>query len=260
MIGFFGAWIGLAVIAAVVTFGVSVAAYRFIDVTFTQFVILLVAPAAQAAVLTWPAGLAARLANAFRHAWQHPLGAPVIMLDGLLLLAGLAAWSSSAFGFGASITIQPTWIAAKAVAAACLCIAGTRGATLVARIGLSGVALLIAAHAQFGVLERVFLEIDARAQMIPEVFLRLGWYGGIYVVAVAALIRLGRRLPDDAGTWISAAVAMSVPGLMLVACAMFNNPGVLPPWRGLALLTASASMTSLLLGVVVWSRPAGPRS
>jgi hypothetical protein len=250
---FFAAWIGLGIVAMLVTFVVTLAVFRHVDLTFTQFAILLVAPAAQAAVLVWPAGLVTTLGAESRSAWRHRLAAPLLVLDLVMLSAGMTWWSSSALGFGASVTIQPTWIAVKAFAAACLCVTGAQGLSIVRRSVLCLVLLLVAGQAQWDVLERLFAAIDQRAQWLPEVLLRFAWYGGLYIAGVIAVLRVIHARHDAARVWVSTAVALSVPGVLLVVLSMFNHPGVLPPWRGLALVCASAAVTALTLGVLMTS-------
>ncbi len=236
-----------------VSLAVSLAVFRFVDLTFTQMAMLLVAPAAQAAVLTWPAGFTTRFSVAARSAWGHRLAPPVLLLDGVLLATGLIWWSSSSLGFGAPVTIQPTWIAVKACAAACLCIVAVRGVSLGRRAVLCVVLLLVAAHAQLDLFERLFVALDQRAGIAQEVFLRLAWYGCLYVAGVIAVVRVGRTLHEAARFWFTSAIALTVPAVLLVMLSMFNNPGVLQPWRGLALICASAVVTALLLGVLLIS-------
>ena len=250
---FFSTWIGLGIVATLVTYAVTLAVFRHIDLTFTQFAILLVAPAAQAAVLVWPAGLVARLRDEIRSAWRDRFASPVLVLDVVMLCAGILWWSSSALGFGAPVTIQPTWIAVKAIAAACLCVAAAQGLSMVRRLLLCVVLLLVAGQAQWDLLERLFAVIDRRAQAVPEVFLRLAWYGGLYIAGVIAVTRVMHASHNAARVWMSTAIALSVPGLLLVVLSMFNHPGVLAPWRGLALICASAAVTALMLGVLMTS-------
>ncbi len=110
---------------------------------------------------------------------------------------------------------------------------------------------LIAGHAQGYVLERLFVALDQRAGIPQEVFLRLAWYGAFYFAGVLAVIRVGRALPEAARTWLSTSVALTVPAVLLVLLSMFNHPGVLQPWRGLALICASAGVTAWMLGVLL---------
>jgi hypothetical protein len=254
MIRFFAAWMGLGVIATVVTFGVSLAIFRHVDLTFTQMAILLVAPAAQAAVLTWPGGAPARVAAAVRDVWRYPWASPVLVLDILFLAAGVATWSSSAAGFGAPATAQSTWIAVKGLVTAGAAVTLGPAVSFRSRCAVCVVALVVAGHAQFDLLERVFAAIDRRATVVPEVFLRLLWYGPLYGAAVAALLRVSQVMHTAARLWMSMGIAWSVAGLQLVLLSMFNNPGVFQPWRGLALVCASAAVTAVLLSMVASRR------
>lgn len=250
---FFFTWIGLGIVAVLVSFVVTLAVFRHVDLTFTQFAILLVAPAAQAAVLVWPSGLVTTLGDEIRSAWRHRFASPVLVLDVVMLAAGILWWSSSALGLGAPVTIQPTWIAVKAFAAASLCVAGGQGLSIVRRSVLCVVLLLVAGQAQWNVLERLFAAIDQRAQAVPEVFLRLAWFGGLYIAGVITVLRVSHAVNAAARLWMSAAIALSVPGLLLVVLSMFNHPGVFSPWRGLALACASAAVSALMLGVLMTS-------
>jgi hypothetical protein len=256
---FFATWTGLGLIATIMTFAVAIVVFKHIDVTFTQFAILLVAPAAQALVLTWPAGTLARLAAAVTMARRHSLAQPVLLLDLLLLLAGMIWWSSSALGFGADVTAQTTWIGVKALAGAAVCVVFMRGVSYVGRITIVAVLLLTAAHAFSSGLERTFALIDLRTVAMAEVFLRLFFYGGLYVTAVMMLLRSARALSDDARMWMSVAIACSVAGALVVLLSMFNTPVVMQPWRGLALMCASGGVTAMVLCVLTQSAGAGPR-
>lgn len=250
---FFSAWVGLGLIATVVSYAVSVAVFRHVDLTFTQFAILLVAPAAQAIVLTWPVGIVARLSAAATTARRHPMAQRVLVLDLLLLLTGVVWWSSSALGFGADVTAQTTWIGVKAAVAAAACVIVMTGISPAGRATIVVILLMTAAQAMAGGLEQIYAVIDVRAAAVPEVFLRLLFYGGVYVVAVVMLLRTARTLSDSARMWMSVAVACSVAGAVVVLLSMFNAPAVMPPWRGLGLMCASGGVTAMLACVLTQS-------
>lgn len=250
---FFITWVGLGAIATVVTYAVTLAVFRHVDLSFTQFAILLVAPAAQAAMLTWPSGAGSRVTAALGRARRDPFARSLLVLDVILLVAGVAWWSSSVAGFGAPVTVQTTWIAGKALAAAVWCLVAVPRRFLSARAGVIVVLLLIATQALGGGLEQIFAEIDHRTAVVPEVFLRAGFYGVLYATGVAWLLRAGRLMRGDAQVWITVAVALSVPGVLLVLLSMFIHPAVLPPWRGLALVWASAGVSALVLAVLTHS-------
>ena len=257
---FFGLWIGLGLIATLVTYAVGLAVFRFVDLTFTQFAILLVAPAAQAAVLLWPVDIVARIRAAVTAALRQALAPPVLLLDGVLLVAGVVWWSSSALGYGASVSAQTTWIGAKALAAAGLCLVTLRDVPWSRRLPVVCVLLLVAVQSFGAGLEWAFQVIDGRAQSVPEVVMRLLFFGAVYAGSVAAVLHVGRGARAHAGVWVTVAVALTIPALMLVVLSYFNHPGVLAPWRGLALVCASASVTALLLGVVTMTAGEDVRS
>ena len=172
----------------------------------------------------------------------------------------MAWWSSSTLGFGAHVTAQTTWIGVKAVAAAAVCVVAMRGVPRVGRAIVVAVLLLVAAQAFGDGLERLYAMIDRRAQLVPEVFLRLLLYGGLYGTVVTALLRTSRTLENDARFWMSVAIACSVPGALMVLLSMFNTPSVMPPWRGLALLCASGGVTAMMLSVFTQAAGARPHS
>lgn len=254
---FFFLWAGLGIIATVVTYLGTLALFRHIDLTFTQFTILLVAPAAQAAVLTWPAGVLGRAAAAVAAARRHPLTAPVLLIDLLMLAAGVAWWSSSTLGFGAPFTAQATWIGVKAVAAAAVSLAAAGDGTRAGRAAVAAVLVLVGVQALGGGLERMYALIDHRAAVVPEVFLRLICYGALYGGGVITMLRTARTRDEEARFWVTVAVVCSVPGVLLVVLSMFNSPAVMPPWRGLALVCASAGVTALVLSVLTRAPGAG---
>jgi hypothetical protein len=158
------------------------------------------------------------------------------------------------------VTAQTAWIGVKAVAAAAMCLFGMNGVSRGRRAIVVAVLLLVAAQAFGDGLERLYVMIDRGAQSVPEVFLRLLYYGGLYGAAVTVLLRVSRALQDDARFWMSVAIACSVPGALVVLLSMFNTPSVMPPWRGLALMSASGGVTAMLLSVLTHVAGARPRS
>jgi hypothetical protein len=250
MTRFFAVWLLLGVAAALVTLGLGLAVFRVVDLTFAQFAILFVAPGVQAAVLTWPGGVIPRALTAVAQARRHSLGGPVLLLEGLLLVAGLALWSTSVLGFGTIGTVQPTWIAVKAAAVGALALWGLPSAPASGRAMLAVTAGVIAVQAFDSRVELAVQWMVATVTDVPEVWVRLGSYGGLYGLGLAGLRHVGRTCSDAGRFWTTVAVALSVPAAVLVVLAMFNHPGVIPPWRGPAVACASAGVTALLLAVL----------
>lgn len=256
MTRFLATWLVLGMVAALVTFAIGLGVFRHVDLTFTQFAVLLVAPATQAAVLTWPIGILARLSEALTSVRRHPFASPVFGLDTLMLVGGVVWWSST-LGYGGAVTAQTMWIGVKASAGAAVCLVALTGVSPLARAGIVVVLMLVAGQALGNGVEGAYLILDQRALAVPEVVLRLLFHGGLYGSGVAVVLRASRVLNEDARCWMTMAVALSVPGALLVLLSMFNTPSVMPPWRGLALMCASASATAMLLSVL--AQAAGAR-
>ena len=250
MTRFFALWGVLGITAALVTFGLGLAVFRFVDLTFAQFAILLVAPGVQAAVLVWPGGVIARAVAAGSQARRHAVAGPVLLLEALLLIVGLTLWSTSVLGFGTTGTVQPIWIAVKAMTIGALAFSGLRATAPSGRVILVVTAGVIAAQALDARVELVVQGVVATLTGVPEVWARLGSYGCVYGLGVIGLRHAGRTFSDDGRFWTIVAVACSVPAVVLVVLAMFNHPGVIAPWRGPALVCASVGVTALLLAVL----------
>lgn len=259
MTRFFVLWGVLGITATLAAYGLGLAVFRFVDLTFPQLTILLIAPGVQAAVLTWPAGVLQRGLSAYTQVRRHPLTGPVLLLEGLLVATGLLWWSTSVLGFGATITVQPTWIAVKAVAVGAIALLGWPGGSLSHRAILVATSVLIAGQAlSSGVESGVQWAITALPS-VAEVWVRLASYGLLCALGLVLAQRITRAW-DDGRFWITVTVAGSVLAAVLVMLSMFNHPGVVQPWRGLALLCVSVSVTALLLAVLAQSRAARVQS
>jgi hypothetical protein len=240
---------------AFVTYGLISLALRHFDLSFVQFASLLCAPLLQAAVLAWqlqqPGDAATSLARA---ALRHPLAQPVLILDGLVLGAGIVGWDTHIIGFGAAVNIHSTWTLVKAVGATAFL-----GRAVLREAGL--VLFLFALDPSTSWLAAAFARVHTAFGPSPEVAQRLVFYGGLFSILIALVLRsarsLGRR-SREAGGWLQAAVAAAIVLAVTVVLACFNLPDVTQPWLGIAALAASAATTCVLLAAI-FQKTAQPR-
>jgi hypothetical protein len=122
---------------------------------------------------------------------------------------------------------------------------------------------VVAAQAITPWIQPTFTSIVATLPPLPEVLLRLAFYGPLFGGGVAVTLATGRqlgRISPEAGLLCALAVAVAIPGALAVVLATFNLAYVSQPWRGLALLSASAASTCLLLAAVLTVAPPVPRA
>jgi hypothetical protein len=265
-------WIVLGAVAAFTVYGGGYLAFRVIDLTFLQFATVLCAPLLQAAVLVWrseqPADDAAALA---RSVFRHPLAQPVLLIDGLLLGAGIVLWESPVIGLGAAVNVHSTWTLVKAAAAtaffgrAFLRATGRDRPAVLLRV-LAPVLLVFALDPSTSWLAAGFPHVHAVAGPNAEVLLRLAFYGPLFGLLTTLTVRsaggLARRSHEAAGLLQAAVAAALVLGVTVVL-ASFNLPIVVQPWLGIASLSASAATTCVLLAAIFLAtsdrRPAAPQ-
>ncbi len=230
-------WIGLLIVAIVTSFGVTFALYRHIDLTFLHAASLLVATAAQAAVLAWQPGVWPAVWTPLRAGFAHVQVRPLLFIDAGLLLAGLVWWTRPGLGLGGDGGAQSMWIGVKALAGAVLWwrAAGTGGVTH-ARLAPALLLVVVAIQALTGGVDALVSSGAGAVPHVPEVIARVVCYGAIAWLAV-------RIMPD-------LALALAVPAVLAVVLSMFNHPGVVQPWRAFALASASLSVTAMCLAAV----------
>jgi hypothetical protein len=253
-------WIALGGLAGLVTYGTALLVFRRIDLSFVTFAAVLCAPLLQSLVLVWRAEAGARVAATV--AWsllRHPLAQPVLVLDGLAFAAGLVAWETHLVGFGAPVNVHATWTLVKTAAAAAFLAGG------IARASGGGARLAMLWHVAPAVLLTLALEPSASwmaasfarvlAMVGPqlEVVQRLIFYGTLYWLLIALVLRSARRLDavsHEAAAMFHALVAAALVTGLAVTLACFNLPVVTQPWLGVASMAASAAATSLLLAAI----------
>lgn len=234
------------------TIGTSVVVFKQIDLTFTAFSIILVAPVTQSALLVWEADPPAQaLGTAARMIVRLPLARPLLVIDAIVLTAGLAIWRAPAVGFGATPTVQPAWAAIKAGAAGLVLIAVARRP---AWLSLACVALALS-------LVVLVFHDGFRAADVVAAALRLPGIAGRILVdglAIAGTIGLALVCARDAdragrtvtGTLLAAAAAFCIGGGVVDALAAFQYHELPQPWLGSLTICASLGASSLLLAAV----------
>ncbi len=259
-------WLALAPLAVITSYAVQFLMFRQVDLTFAQFATLLSVPLIQASVFAWRA---ARPANALAAlAWsvaRHPLAQPVLLLDGLVLGAGVVGWDSRVIGFGAFVNIHSTWILVKGAAAVAFCVAallrsnGRERMTIARRVG-APLLLLFAVEPSTSWLAASFARVHAVLGPRAEVVQRLAFYGPVFSILVGLTLRSARglaRQSREAGQLLQVAIALSIALAVTVVLASFNLPIVTQPWLGFATLFASCAATSGLLAALFLAT-AGP--
>jgi hypothetical protein len=258
MIGrIFKYWCALSLLAVVTSYATAILFFRLVDVSFVQFATLVCVPLMQAVLLAWRAAPPTdALAALGRFAARHPLAQPVLVLDGLLLGAGIIGWDWHLVGFGADVSVQASWTMVKAAAV----VAFGAGAVLRAhertRTALrlaAPVLLMLAVEPSTSWLAAGFAR--AHAAFVPqgEVLQRLAFYGPLFAVLLGLTMRSARgvgRTVREAGQALQIAIATAVIVAVTVVLASYNLPTVTQPWLGVATLSASITATSVLLAAI----------
>lgn len=253
-------WLVLAPLSAVVTYATALLFFRTVDLSFVQFATLLCAPMAQAIVLAWrdhrPADALAELGWTLA---RHPLTQAVLVLDGLVIGAGLVGWEWHLVGFGATVNIQSTWMLIKATAAAVffgaavIQAAGPPRASRAIHVTMP-LLLVFALAPSTSWLARLFVPLHAWIGLQAEVVQRLAFYVPMFVMLVAGALRSARhvqRWSPEAGRLLQITVAASVGVAMAVVLATFNLPILTQPWLGIATSGASVAATATLLAAIL---------
>jgi hypothetical protein len=257
-------WFALAALAWVTTYATAILFFRLVDVSFAQFATLLCVPLVQAVLLAWRATPPTdALAALGRRAVRHPLAQPVLMLDGLLLGAGIIGWDWHLVGFGADVSVQANWTMVKAAAVVGFgagAVLRSRARTTTALQLVAPVLLMFAVEPSTSWLAAGFAR--AHAAFVPqgEVVQRLVFYAPLFAVLVGLTMRSARGIEGrvrEAGYALQIAIAAAVVVALTVVLASFNLPTVTQPWLGVATLSASVTATSVLLAAIFLA-DAGP--
>jgi hypothetical protein len=253
-------WIGLAVIAVVVVYGGRWVVSEHIDLTFIQFATVVCATLLQAAALAWyqrqPGGAVRRVAQSV---WRQPLAQPVIVLEAIVLGAGLVWWDTYVAGFGAPVSVQYQWTWIKAVLAIALFLMWT--ARLEGRFRTAAVAaftgpvlLVFALEPSTSWLAATFARMRGVLGEQGEVLQRIVVYGVVFLLLLTWTLRAARVLEarrSEIGYLLHLTVAASLGAAVAVVLATFNLPQVTQPFLGFATLFASVAASSVLLSAVV---------
>lgn len=259
-------WLALAPLAVVTTYATAFLVFRQVDVSFVQFATLLCAPLIQAAALAWRAAPPANALAAL--AWsvaRHPLAQPVLVVDGLVLGAGVVGWDWHVIGFGAAVNIHTTWTLVKAAAAVAFCAgavvrsSGRERITIALRVG-APLLLMFALEPSTSWLAAAFVRVHEALGPRVEVVQRLAFYGPLFLILSGLTLRSARGIEPqsrEAGQLLQVAIAASVVLAVMVVLASYNLPILTQPWLGVATLSASCAATSVLLAAVFLAT-AGP--
>jgi hypothetical protein len=254
-----GYWMALGTIAAATTYGATFLVFGQIDLSFLTFAAVLCAPLLQAMVLVWRSEPRDAVAVVVRSVLAHPLAAPVLVLDGFVLGAGIVWWDTHVVGLGAPVNIHSTWTLVKGVAAlgffaAAVLRAGGRQRAASVRLVIGPMLLMFALDPSTSWLAAAFAHVHGLVGPGGEVFQRLALYGALFSLVIAGVLRTARRVSvwsSEAGALLHAAVAAAVLLAMVVILAIFNLPVLTQPWLGVAELSASAANTCVLLAAIL---------
>lgn len=252
-------WLVLGALATLTTLGLGALAFRQIDLTFVQFAVLVCAPLLQAIVLVWQSEQAGSAVTTIARAvLHHPLAQPVLLLDGLVLGAGIVGWDTHVIGLGADDSIQTRWTLIKSATAIAFCARAAwrapKGQRLaVARQLIAPLMLILAIEPSTSWLVAGFARVHAVIGTRAEVLQRLAFYGPLFAMLIGLALRsahnLDGRSRESAGL-IHAAVAGAIAVGVTVVLACFNLPVVTQPWLGVATFAASAASTCMLLAAI----------
>ena len=256
MTRFFAYLAVLLPVCLITTLSTSFFVFHRVDLSFTAFAGIILAPLFQAAVLAGEAASPWRsLAAAARAVRSESMAVPVLAIDGVVLAAGLVAWSRPVIGFGADATIQPAWVAIKGLAAAGFLVAAARALARRARVAVAGVVLLAVA-----VGANVVWSWLAGMPRATAAWLRIPGIAGRVLVdgtLIALFLLLMRSLARSADTrcpgsaaLLRVAAACAVAGATVDALAAFNHRDVVPPWSGGLALCASLAATFVFLAAL----------
>ena len=250
-------WCALAPLAAVTTFATALLFFRLVDLSFGQFATLLCVPLFQAVFLAWRAAPPTdALAALGRAAIRHPLAQPVLVLDGLMLGAGIVGWDWHAVGFGAAVSVQVTWTLVKAAAvvgfgAGAVLRSHDRRTTALQLV--APVLLMFAVEPSTSWLAAGFARAHAAFVPQAEVLQRLAFYTPLFALLAGLTLRSARSVERgvrEAGHALQVAIAAAVAVAVTVVLASYNLPTVTQPWLGVATLAASTAATGVFLATV----------
>jgi hypothetical protein len=259
----FAFWIILGIALTAATIGTAYGLFSHVDLTFESFTVLACVPLFQALVLAW--------STARRPSWSAQDGirltrpAPVTVLaaDVALVILGVALHGTRVVGFGGDRTIQPLWIATKAVlAAACLAALTIRerGNAASGRPGNSAWlvpgafgACLVAAGCQAIWPWTGSLLWSARSTVLglqPVVFAELEINGLLFGIFVGLAVWTGRQLerlwPAAPVLWVTG-IVLSVCAALTAILGRFLLPTLVVPYRTIAMICCSVASTLFLL-------------
>lgn len=251
-------WIALAAVAAVVSYGAAWLIFEEIDLSFLEFATLFCAPLLQAAVLVWRSEPSSdAVAGLARSVLRHPLAQPVLVLDVLVIGAGIVWWDAHVIGLGAPTSIHGTWTLVKAGVAVAffaraLQRAGTRRTTTAWQVS-APLLLVFALEPSTSWLAAAFAHLHAALGLPAEVLQRLAFYGVVFSILIAWVLRSARGVATQsraAGALLQASVAAAVVLAVAVVLATFNLPVLTQPWLGVVELSASIAATCVLLAAI----------
>ena len=256
---FFAWWLGLAPLAAVTSYVTAFVIFRYVDLSFAQFATLVTVPLGQAAVLTWrterPAEALAALGWA---AVRHPLAQPLLVLDTLVIGAGLFGWDAHLVGFGAQFNIHVSWTLVKVAVAAVFfahAVVQTHrtNRTALTTVVAAPVLLILALEPSSSWMAATFSVWRDAVGVRGEVLQRVMFYGVLFFTMATLTLRSAHRIErqsPEAGRLFQIAIACAVVVALVAVLATFNLPALTQPWLGLAELFASCGASSVLLAAL----------
>lgn len=251
-------WIALGAVAAVTSYGTAFLVFGGIDLSFLQFATVLCASLLQAAVFVWrseqPRDAVAAVA---RSVLRHPLAQPVLVLDALVLGAGVVWWDAHVIGVGADVSIHGTWTLVKGAGAAAFFARavqrdGRRRATTVWHV-IAPFLLIFALEPSTSWLAAAFVHVHALLGPGAEVLQRLAFYGPVFALLIVWVLQSSRAVATRsraAGALLQAGVAAAMVLAVAVVLATFNLPVLTQPWLGVVELSASIAATCVLLAAI----------
>ena len=251
-------WIALGAVAAVTSYGTVFLVFGGIDLSFLEFATVLCASLLQAAVFVWRSEQPSdALALAARSVLRHPLAQPVLVLDGLVLGAGIVWWDAHVIGLGAEVSIHGTWTLVKATVAVAffaraLQRSGGHRATTAWHVS-APLLLVFALEPSTSWLAATFTHLNDVLGPRAEVLQRLALYGAVFSILIIWVLRSSRAVATRsraAGALLQASVAAAIVLAVAVVLATFNLPVLTQPWLGAAQLSASTAATCVLLAAI----------
>jgi hypothetical protein len=260
--GFFIAWAVALVALGTTTLATGLLFFRTIDVTATMVSMLLFVPAAQAAPFCAATATQRWPWPEWRSVLTHPLAAPVLWIDALLLPAGWLLPAHPLVGLAEAAVLQRRWMGTKCLAAAVVLGAlAFRSHKAPGRVVLIAAALVMAAIGLDGFTHWMFASAmkmpdPIAIQPLPIIWLEVfGTLAGLFAWASLRLIRLTEQLAVNSAFMLRAATVLMFLAVLSLLMNGFLSWVPVHPWAGMAMTFGSLAATAFAVASLMLAAP-----